>query len=97
MREIVHIQAGQCGNQIGAKVCKQYNFFFIFFLHLYEHNCRVQSPKWRHFCTSAHVAKIIEAAAGIFTHTHSRLCIYPILSELAICRASVCVFPISTI
>ena len=21
MREIVHIQAGQCGNQIGAKVC----------------------------------------------------------------------------
>lgn len=23
MREIVHIQAGQCGNQIGAKVRKQ--------------------------------------------------------------------------
>lgn len=21
MREIVHLQAGQCGNQIGAKVC----------------------------------------------------------------------------
>lgn len=21
MREIVHVQAGQCGNQIGAKVC----------------------------------------------------------------------------
>jgi len=21
MREIVHIQGGQCGNQIGAKVC----------------------------------------------------------------------------
>lgn len=27
MREIVHIQAGQCGNQIGAKVgCKCYHF-----------------------------------------------------------------------
>lgn len=26
MREIVHIQAGQCGNQIGAKV-----FIYIFF------------------------------------------------------------------
>lgn len=25
MREIVHIQAGQCGNQIGAKVCQQTN------------------------------------------------------------------------
>lgn len=23
MREIVHIQAGQCGNQIGAKVSEQ--------------------------------------------------------------------------
>ncbi len=26
MREIVHLQAGQCGNQIGAKVDKFYNF-----------------------------------------------------------------------
>lgn len=24
MREIVHIQAGQCGNQIGAKVCIEF-------------------------------------------------------------------------
>jgi len=24
MREIVHLQAGQCGNQIGAKVCSQF-------------------------------------------------------------------------
>jgi hypothetical protein len=30
MREIVHLQAGQCGNQIGAKVDKFYNFFFVF-------------------------------------------------------------------
>ena len=29
MREIVHIQAGQCGNQIGAKV----SFFFWHFEH----------------------------------------------------------------
>lgn len=36
MREIVHLQAGQCGNQIGAKVekkfqfakCVNYNFFW---------------------------------------------------------------------
>lgn len=27
MREIVHIQAGQCGNQIGAKVSD--TFFFL--------------------------------------------------------------------
>lgn len=26
MREIVHIQAGQCGNQIGAKVRSFYGF-----------------------------------------------------------------------
>lgn len=26
MREIVHIQAGQCGNQIGAKV-RNYNYY----------------------------------------------------------------------
>ena len=26
MREIVHIQAGQCGNQIGAKVSVSGNF-----------------------------------------------------------------------
>lgn len=27
MREIVHIQAGQCGNQIGAKVSVNFVFF----------------------------------------------------------------------
>lgn len=25
MREIVHLQAGQCGNQIGSKVCSYLN------------------------------------------------------------------------
>ena len=30
MREIVHIQAGQCGNQIGAKVSNLFaQFFFL--------------------------------------------------------------------
>jgi hypothetical protein len=34
MREIVHIQAGQCGNQIGAKVQKvrllfEFSMFFL--------------------------------------------------------------------
>lgn len=29
MREIVHIQAGQCGNQIGAKVSDNYRFKVI--------------------------------------------------------------------
>lgn len=28
MREIVHIQAGQCGNQIGAKVSVDFVVFF---------------------------------------------------------------------
>lgn len=32
MREIVHIQAGQCGNQIGAKV-RYYNYCAFFILH----------------------------------------------------------------
>ena len=31
MREIVHIQAGQCGNQIGAKVCTYLNIKGFFF------------------------------------------------------------------
>ena len=30
MREIVHIQAGQCGNQIGAKVCVIQVYVLIF-------------------------------------------------------------------
>lgn len=29
MREIVHIQAGQCGNQIGAKVSEEDPYFLI--------------------------------------------------------------------
>ena len=29
MREIVHLQAGQCGNQIGAKVYRFYGKFFL--------------------------------------------------------------------
>lgn len=33
MREIVHVQAGQCGNQIGAKVSDAY--FGISFLFTY--------------------------------------------------------------
>ena len=31
MREIVHIQAGQCGNQIGAKVSAEYKCFKLKF------------------------------------------------------------------
>jgi len=30
MREIVHLQAGQCGNQIGAKVSNQFCFVEFF-------------------------------------------------------------------
>lgn len=29
MREIVHLQAGQCGNQIGSKASKQ-NLFYLY-------------------------------------------------------------------
>lgn len=34
MPEIVHVQAGQCGNQIGSKVCHQYLVFLIFLVFL---------------------------------------------------------------
>ena len=37
MREIVHIQAGQCGNQIGAKVCN-FEVFRIFDLKIFGEN-----------------------------------------------------------
>ena len=30
MREIVHLQAGQCGNQIGAKVRTEKELFFLY-------------------------------------------------------------------
>lgn len=30
MREIVHLQAGQCGNQIGAKVTIYYCYFIYY-------------------------------------------------------------------
>jgi hypothetical protein len=29
MREILHLQAGQCGNQIGCKVCINNDFYLI--------------------------------------------------------------------
>lgn len=29
MREIVHLQVGQCGNQIGSKVCTPHLFHFF--------------------------------------------------------------------
>lgn len=44
MREIVHIQAGQCGNQIGAKVS-----YFVFRTSNFE-----RGHSGRHFVTPAH-------------------------------------------
>lgn len=35
MREIVHLQAGQCGNQIGAKVTKFCYLFIVFYYILF--------------------------------------------------------------
>lgn len=35
MREIVHIQAGQCGNQIGAKVRHDLFIVILFFYIIY--------------------------------------------------------------
>lgn len=49
MREIVHIQAGQCGNQIGAKVSykqKNNNFFSIFNEQKYEF-ATTRKKKWK--------------------------------------------------
>lgn len=36
MREIVHVQAGQCGNQIGAKVSTEFVKFEMKLLSLFE-------------------------------------------------------------
>lgn len=36
MREIVHLQAGQCGNQIGAKVSF---YMFVFFKRFFPFYC----------------------------------------------------------
>lgn len=44
MREIVHIQAGQCGNQIGAKV----GYSFVFHTANFE-----RGHSGRHFVTPA--------------------------------------------
>lgn len=50
MREIVHIQAGQCGNQIGAKVCTKH-----LRIALIEFKIRIKysyQSTWRHFCAA---------------------------------------------
>lgn len=50
MREIVHLQAGQCGNQIGAKVCvcvfnpPCWSFFAGFVVPLQRRKERSSSP-----------------------------------------------------
>lgn len=44
MREIVHIQAGQCGNQIGAKVSALTSIFLLYLFDLSvlnDHNIQV--------------------------------------------------------
>lgn len=38
MREIVHLQAGQCGNQIGAKVSYDFNMLNLLVCFLKGHN-----------------------------------------------------------
>ena len=43
MREIVHIQAGQCGNQMGAKfwevISDEHGKYYMFFLVVLENSC----------------------------------------------------------
>lgn len=41
MREIVHLQAGQCGNQIGAKVS-----FYYTSVHLYARSSLENCQTW---------------------------------------------------
>lgn len=47
MREIVHLQAGQCGNQIGAKVSFYFNDFFMIFIFV-SHITNIKAAGW--FC-----------------------------------------------
>lgn len=69
MREIVHIQAGQCGNQIGAKVS-----FPICIFHSFSIQSTVAKMASFLHDFAVHVAKIC-IEAGIFTLTHLHLCI----------------------
>lgn len=45
MREIVHIQAGQCGNQIGAKVSFLFWINLSFFLHEKKKFYRIEQER----------------------------------------------------
>ena len=52
MREIVHIQAGQCGNQIGAKV-RIFNLFWLYlFLREKKKNRYIMTDGCRTFASS---------------------------------------------
>ena len=47
MREIVHMQAGQCGNQIGAKVTILFLFCFVVFRFLESFPRRFTFEVWQ--------------------------------------------------
>lgn len=43
MREIIHLQAGQCGNQIGSKVCIDFYIYYIF-MYLFLFHALTKKP-----------------------------------------------------
>lgn len=47
MREIVHLQAGQCGNQIGAKVIHSFAFSFLLLRSGEAASIHAWTPPWR--------------------------------------------------
>ena len=65
MREIVHIQAGQCGNQIGAKVRLE----FLFEILIFVWSCsEVSQPRLNIYDSSTHCTATVvtsEAVLGI--------------------------------
>lgn len=48
MREIVHLQAGQCGNQIGAKVGRCFWIISAIFSLKFDRNCPLLTQQCHH-------------------------------------------------
>ena len=68
MREIVHIQAGQCGNQIGAKVGKALVVFFHNNLCLDDFTTRMHIE-----CVKLHQTRKVRRLSIINIHGRAQL------------------------
>lgn len=65
MREIVHLQAGQCGNQIGAKVCTLFYQYFIFQFEQHQRYCVAKNQE-NHLITKLKLITKISVFCCVF-------------------------------